>query len=117
MSASYASHANPIQPAQLTLRDQHFNPVTGELTISTMNEILQFELRHLLVNQLRAGASMVNPSPFVVMTLGETDLESEVAGCAIAIFKSISDTESTLVRSPPSRPSVIRCPRTYLPTS
>ncbi|KAK0724268.1 hypothetical protein B0H67DRAFT_550083 [Lasiosphaeris hirsuta] len=73
----------------------HFNPVTGELTISNLSGALQFELRHLLVNQLRAGASMVNPRPFVVTTLEETNLESEVASCAIAIFTSISDAEPT----------------------
>lgn len=86
---------HPMQPAQLTLREQHFHPVTGELTISNMSEALQFELRHLLVNQLRAGASMVDPRPLVVTTLEETNLESEVANCAIAIFPSISDAEPT----------------------
>jgi hypothetical protein len=84
-----------IQPAQLTLRDQHFNPVTGELTIDTMNEGLQFELCHLLVNQLRAGASMVDPKPFVFTSLEEIKLESEVASRAINIVPSISDAEST----------------------
>ena len=81
--------------AQLTLRDQHFNSVIGELTISTMSEALQFELRHLLVSQLRAGASMVNPIPWVVTTLEETKLEPEVASCAIAIFPPFPDAEPT----------------------
>jgi len=60
-----------------------------------MSEVLQFELRHLLVNQLRAGASRVNPIPWVVTTLEKTKLESEVASCAIAIFPSFSDAEPT----------------------
>ncbi|KAK3364533.1 hypothetical protein B0T25DRAFT_68565 [Lasiosphaeria hispida] len=60
-----------------------------------MNETLQFELRHLLVSQLRAGASTVNPRPFVTTTLGESKLVSEVASCAIAIFPSISNAEPT----------------------
>ncbi|KAK4451110.1 hypothetical protein QBC34DRAFT_436693 [Podospora aff. communis PSN243] len=78
----------------LSLR-YHFNSDIGQLTISNMSEALQFELRHLLVNQLRAGASMVNPIPWVVTTLEKTKLESEVASCAIAIFPSFSDAEPT----------------------
>ncbi|KAK3349096.1 hypothetical protein B0T25DRAFT_582104 [Lasiosphaeria hispida] len=73
----------------------HFNPITGELTISNMDKTLQFELRLLLVNQLRAGASTVNPRPLITTTLGENKLASEVASSAIAIFPSISNAEPT----------------------
>ncbi|KAK3365106.1 hypothetical protein B0T24DRAFT_683753 [Lasiosphaeria ovina] len=66
------------------------------LTISNMSKFLHFELRHLLVNELRSGASMVDPRPFVATTLmKETKLELEVANCAIAIFPSISGAEPT----------------------
>ena len=60
-----------------------------------MSEDLEFELRYLLVSQLRAGTSMVNPIPWVAMTLEKTELESEVASCVIAIFPSFSDAEPT----------------------
>ncbi|KAK5651277.1 hypothetical protein OQA88_12621 [Cercophora sp. LCS_1] len=31
----------------------HFNPTTGEMSVSTISQALHFELQHLLVNKLR----------------------------------------------------------------
>ncbi|KAK0724277.1 hypothetical protein B0H67DRAFT_640846 [Lasiosphaeris hirsuta] len=73
----------------------HFNPTTGEMTVTTLSECVKVELQFLLGTKLRqciAALPRTAATPRAYMCLHE-DLGSEVPHCLVALYQSDHDVD------------------------
>ncbi|KAK4237874.1 hypothetical protein C8A03DRAFT_34118 [Achaetomium macrosporum] len=83
----------------------YFNPITGEMTVSTMSSALRAELQYLLLSKMRAGvaAQPLIANPLEVCAglepLGWDSLDSELPNVLIALSRSdcIDEAPSLIV--------------------